>query len=99
MIRLLLPIILLSGCADRVNNPVETAQPSPVPGVECNANGVSTLFGQQRSDAVEAEAKKITSAKAVRWISPGMGVTMDYRVDRLNLNLNDAGIIISAHCG
>lgn len=102
MIRFSLPMIgataLLAACTQQ-GAIGEANPPAPVPGVGCNAAKVKKIIGQQRSDAIEAEAKRLTHAKTVRWITPGSGVTMDFRSERLNLSLNEAGKIISGHCG
>jgi hypothetical protein len=41
----------------------------------------------------------LSGAKNIRWIAPGMAVTQDYREDRLNLDTDEKGKIIRAHCG
>jgi hypothetical protein len=35
----------------------------------------------------------------VRWITPGMMVTMDYRADRVNLHLGTDDRVGSVRCG
>jgi len=82
-----------AGCA-----PQKKAEPLP-PMVECDANRVQDLRGKQRSPAVEADALARSGAKRVRWIEPGSAVTMDFRVDRLNLHIDAAGTITAARCG
>lgn len=37
--------------------------------------------------------------KAVRVVRPGMAVTMDYRSDRLNIELDDEDVITKVTCG
>ncbi|HEX8301798.1 I78 family peptidase inhibitor [Sphingomonas sp.] len=98
MIRFALPIVALAftGCMDRA--PPETAGATP-PGVECNSNGLESLIGKPRSAAVAEEAKRLSGANAVRWLTPGMMVTMEFRADRLNLHLGTDGKIGSARCG
>jgi hypothetical protein len=74
-------------------------RPEPVPGVQCNANGLEKLIGQPRSAAAEVEAKRISGANVVRWLTPDMMVTMEFKPDRLNLHLNAEGKIASTRCG
>lgn len=90
-----LPIALLAlaGCAPKAA-PVVAA-----PGVECMAEPVQALVGRARSDAVTVEAKRLSGAKVVRWLTPDMIVTMEFRADRLNLVLGMDGRIGSARCG
>ena len=68
-------------------------------GQTCNAAKAKKLVGRKRSPAVEAQALRLTGAGSVRWIRPGMMVTMDYRPDRLNLRVDGKGKILSANCG
>jgi Peptidase inhibitor I78 family len=78
--------------------PQKKAEPLP-PGVECDANRVLDLKGKLRSPAIEADALARSGAKRVRWIEPGSAVTMDFRVDRLNLHVDKTGTITDARCG
>ena len=48
--------------------------------------------------AVE-KARLASGSKTVRVIRPGMAVTMDYRIDRLNVDLNDKDVVTRVHCG
>ncbi|RYD93792.1 MAG: hypothetical protein EOP61_22895 [Sphingomonadales bacterium] len=98
MIRLALPLIALAvaGCKSEARPQV----PAPaVPGVECNSNGLESLIGRTRSAETTAEAKRLSGANVVRYLTPGMMVTMEFRADRLNLHLGTDGKIGSARCG
>ncbi|UZK66914.1 I78 family peptidase inhibitor [Sphingomonas sp. M1-B02] len=96
MIRFTLPLIALAaaGCTygDRPQVPV------PVTG-KCANEGLGALIGKTRSEQVASEALRLSGATTLRWISPGMMVTKDYREERLNLNLDDNGKIASTSCG
>ncbi|WBY08690.1 I78 family peptidase inhibitor [Sphingomonas sp. 7/4-4] len=97
MIRAILPLAILATSACHYGDGPEAA-PSPPPG-KCVADGLASLNGKTRTDAVEKEAMRLSGAKTVRWISPGMAVTMDFSEARLNLDLDDKGRIVRAHCG
>lgn len=72
----------------------------PVRGAgQCDAAKVQYLIGHIRSDAVTNAARKRSGARVVRYLTPGMMVTMEYRGDRLNLHLGTDGRIGSATCG
>jgi len=73
--------------------------PTPPPPGKCVAEGLGGFTGKTRSDAVEKEALRLSGSKAIRWISPGMAVTMDFREDRLNFDLDAQGRITGARCG
>ncbi|MGN8000004.1 I78 family peptidase inhibitor [Sphingomonas sp. 22176] len=82
-----------AGCA-----PQKKAEPLPAV-VQCDANRVQDLKGKQRSPAIEADALARSGAKRIRWVEPGSAVTMDFRVERLNLHVDAAGTITDARCG
>jgi hypothetical protein len=94
MIRLMPVAVLLTlgACAPKT-------PPAEIPGVECSAERLDSLIGKTRSAEVAEEAKRLSGAKLVRWITPGMMVTMEFRPDRLNLHLGVDGKIGSARCG
>ena len=104
MIRSLLPVAALA-CAACTQGPSQQEHPQTseiappaVPAGTCTKDGLATLIGKTRSEAVAAEALRISGAKTLRWIEPGMAVTMDYREDRLNLHLDAQGKIERTGC-
>jgi hypothetical protein len=96
MIRLVLPLTLLAagGCQQP-----SAPEPTPPPPGKCVADGLAGLTGKTQSEAVTKEALRLSGAKTIRWIAPGMAVTMDYREDRLNLDTDERGKIVRAYCG
>lgn len=96
MIRLALPLIALgvAACHEERPEPV----PAPPAGA-CTSEGLDSLIGKTQSAEIAAEAKRLSGARTLRWIAPGMAVTMDYRTDRLNLDVDASGKITRAHCG
>lgn len=99
MIRIALPAPILfgaftlMGCAQ---TPPPTAE---VPGVECSADKLGGLVGKMRGTEVEAEARRLSGAKTLRWLAPDSMATMDFRVDRLNLYTDAQGNILRTSCG
>ena len=87
---LLLPAGLMA-CAT-----MPTPMPSPV---RCNADRVQALVGREAKPRVVQRAKKRSGARTVRVIRPGQPVTMDFRSDRLNLEVDRDNTIRSARCG
>ncbi len=90
-----LPLIAAAtmGCAQQVPPPIP-----PVPST-CGTEQLGRFIGKTRTDAIAAEVASVSSAKAIRWIAPGTMVTMDYRADRLNVDLDDKGVITRFRCG
>ncbi len=72
------------------------------PGLEegsCDADAAQGFVGRNADEATVKAAVAASGAKAARVIKPDMMVTMDYRGDRLNIRLDDAGNIIAITCG
>lgn len=78
------------------------AQQLPTDGdanAQCSAAPTTRFVGQALDADVEQQAKAASGARSVRVVRPGMAVTMDYRYDRLNVEVDDAGRILRLHCG
>lgn len=94
--RMLLAAGLLMGCA--TVSPEEEQVPEHGAG-RCEAAPVQDLIGRERSEALGAEALRRSGAATLRWIPPGTAVTMDYRADRLNIELDDRNRATGLRCG
>jgi hypothetical protein len=95
MIRFALPLIALStmGCA-----PIQ-AQTPKAPATRCGAEKVAGLIGKKRTPALEKRVQALSGAARIRWIRPGMMITMDYSETRLNVRVDVRGRILSVNCG
>ncbi len=72
------------------------------PGLEegsCDAEAAQRFVGQKADETNVKAAVAASGAKAARVIKPDMMVTMDFRGDRLNIRVDDAGRIIAVTCG
>lgn len=69
------------------------------PAMACQAKTLTWTIGQLADEALVARAKAEAGADRVRVIKPGMAVTMDYREDRLNLDVDAEGKVVAARCG
>jgi len=96
----MMPIVMAALTACTPVPPAETpAQTTPVAEANCSAEAAGGLIGKRYSaDAVE-KARLAAGARTLRIIRPGMAVTMDYRADRLNLDLDDKDVVTRVHCG
>lgn len=70
---------------------------TPAEGGACNAAAAQPYVGKPASAADQARAA--SGAKAMRLIRPGQAVTMDYRPDRLNVELDASDSIVRIACG
>jgi len=95
-VRIVILLVALTACAPAAPiAPAETAAPDAA----CSAAGAESLVGKIYSaDSVE-QARIASGSKNVRVIRPGMAVTMDYRVDRLNVDLDEKNMVTRVHCG
>ena len=81
-------------------SPVADDSPSAAePTAECDASKADGLVGREASEANGAEAKRLTGARAIRWIRPGQAVTMDYSPSRLNIKVDSNERIEGFACG
>jgi hypothetical protein len=65
----------------------------------CDGPAGSALVGQPATDATNAEAMRLTHTTKARVIRPGDVVTMDYRMDRVNVEVGEDGRVVRVRCG
>lgn len=79
--------------------PAETPDGAdPIAG-PCDAGRLGDLVDQPFTDALRGDALRRSGARAARVIRPGDVVTMDYRADRLNINLTAQDQVERFTCG
>ena len=92
-------LMMIAGCA-AVPPDVETEVPENGAGGEtCDAAPAQHLIGRAASEELGAEAMGLTRAASLRWIPEGGMVTMDYRPDRLNIELDGQNKVKAIRCG
>jgi len=69
------------------------------PAFTCDASKAQSLIGRPASAELAAEAQRLSGAGTVRWLEPGQVVTMEFREDRLNIEVDDQRKVISIRCG
>ena len=88
-------LMLASACVSVVPPP-----PGPPPGGGiCNAAPAQGLIGRAAGSQLGTEALRLSGARDLRWIAPGMAVTMDYREDRLNIETDAQNRVRTIRCG
>ena len=79
------------------------AAPDPNPGEEeqmtCDAKNMAWANGQLADEALVQKIRTDTGSKAVRVIKPGMMVTMDFREDRVNIDVDANNRVTNVRCG
>lgn len=78
----------------------KVAETPPPPSMEpsCGADQLASYVGQPASDDVIAKITAWRGDKPMRVIRPGTAVTMDYRPDRLNVQVGEDGKITGFTC-
>lgn len=71
----------------------------PVGEATCKDEALRSFIGVRASQSSGTEMLKSSGARYLRWVGPGMAVTMDYQPDRLTISYNQAMAITSARCG
>ncbi|WP_294267477.1 I78 family peptidase inhibitor [uncultured Sphingomonas sp.] len=96
MIRFI-PIVLLAVAACTQTPAPATADPAS--GAQCDATPVQNLIGQPDDPATVDRAKAASGARTVRRYETGSALTMDFRPDRLNVEVDAGGKIVKLSCG
>ena len=91
----LLLLVALSGCGSRDTASEQAAEP---PG-ECNAEAVQNMLGEFASADTVEKARIQAGAEKVRVLAPGDRATMDFNLQRLNIEIDDAELIQRFSCG
>lgn len=75
--------------------------PPPVqdPAMICDAKNTTWAHGQVADEALVTRVRMETHSKSVRVIKPGMAVTMDYREDRVNIDVDANNRVTNVRCG
>jgi hypothetical protein len=99
MIRVLFLIgcLALAGCVARTS-PGHPAVEIPPVGA-CDAASTQAMVGKIVSAEMASELLRLTGARELRWIAPGMAVTMDYKFDRLSVSYDERRAITRITCG
>lgn len=101
---------MVGGAPDAVEGSPGSGEIQPVPeeqirvgpGLDddaCKAESAQAFVGRSASEAVVKQAVAASGAKSVRVIPHDGMVTMDYRGDRLNIQLDQQGNIVAITCG
>ena len=95
--RIIIAGLLLGGCTAPEADVNENV---PVHGAgQCDASAAQDLVGRMARGDLGAEALARTGARTIRWIQPNSAVTMDYRMDRLNIELDGNNRVTAIRCG
>jgi hypothetical protein len=88
--------LLLTACAAA---PAEPPVRGETPGYACRNDALAAFAGRVADAAVGTEILRASGARTLRWASPGMMVTMEYRADRVTVWLAPGNRIERVSCG
>jgi uncharacterized lipoprotein YajG len=93
-------LAILAGCAaPGVPATGTSPMPPPPPGTACNAQGAQFAIGKAPGASVVEEARQRSGSYMARVLRPNQAVTMEFNAQRLNLELDAAGVIRRVRCG
>ena len=84
----------LTACSTPPKSSTDPAVVAPVPHVadggtmKCNPDVLEQFNGKVANEATVKQAVAASGAKNARVVKPGMAVTMDFREDRLTINVD-----------
>lgn len=84
----------LAGCSA-----LDTPPPAAPAAHDCSAEAVPGLLGKPASAERVEQARQQSGAKRVRVLAPADAVTLDYNPQRLNIDIDEAGLIRRLSCG
>ncbi|MBX7482125.1 I78 family peptidase inhibitor [Qipengyuania qiaonensis] len=97
----------VSGTMPATVNPPADAQPGPdndqgpdtsVADSTCGADRIGEFVSKTATPGVRADLTSKVGHEKIRWLTPDSVITMDIQEDRLNVMLDDNGVIIGAKC-
>lgn len=96
--------LLLAGCTamTQSNAPREPAPPPPrvtEGGDACGAGRVQDRVGRHYDESLGDSIRSESGAGVLRVMRPGEAHTLEYRGDRLNVRLDEDGVITDIGCG
>ncbi|MDF0731681.1 I78 family peptidase inhibitor [Pseudomonas entomophila] len=97
----LLVAAVLAGCSTGGSSAGGSAAPSAPAGGDgrCTASGADFAVGKQGTPELLEQARKASGAQMARILHPHDVVTLEYRSERLNLNVDEQGKVSRVNCG
>lgn len=90
----------LAACASSGNGPpaASTEPATPPADDKCNSSRAANLVGQPWDDSMLPQVEAAVGHDTIRPIRPGQPVTMDFREDRLNIEIGADGKVVRVYC-
>jgi hypothetical protein len=99
----LLAVLALAGCSTDSADKTPATETAPAPVVasdgRCDSDLAKFAVGQTASSALLQQAQQRSGAQTARILRPGDIMTLEYRSERLNLNVDAQGVVSRVNCG
>lgn len=94
-------VLALAGCSTQAAPMPEPAIPvhGETPGYTCRNSNLNQFAGRQATSQLGSEMLRVSGARRLRWVQPGMMVTMEFSAERLTVHLDASGRVERAICG
>ena len=94
-------ISVLAACTSQptVDGDDASATPPADMAQSCNADAARGAIGKAATPEVVEQARRAAGAGIARVLKPGQVVTMEYRGDRLNVDVDDHNVVTDLRCG
>jgi hypothetical protein len=92
----LLAPALLAACAAA---PAQPPRHGEVAGYVCNAAGTDRFIGQAATAEIGAAIMRATHSRSLRWVAPGMMVTMEFSPSRVTVRIDPEHKVSAINCG
>lgn len=90
----------LAQSEERAEEAAQPAPPTPPPAAAaCDDSQAQWAVGKKVAEAEVEQARKDSGAEIARTLKPNQMVTMEFNGNRLNLDLDDAGMVTAVRCG
>lgn len=91
-------VIALGACTSLQPDPGKPGEAAAQSGA-CHADRVQWAIGQEATQETMARVWRESHAGLIRPIAPGQPITREFRVDRVNAELDAGNRIIRVYCG
>ena len=92
-----LALLPLAACTVATSDATTDSTSSPQ--ATCRNEALSQFTGQPASQELGARMLAASGARVLRWVPRGGVVTMDYREDRITVQLDGSNRVEGARCG
>lgn len=89
----------LAACSSSPSSDASASTPPADAPKKCDASAAQWAVGKAADQALVDKAVSDSGSSNARVIKPGQAVTMDYREDRLNIEVDAADNVVSVRCG